>query len=203
MAVPSTVHFRDLNQYLELHQVVSSPSSDTAIDVWGKVYSQGDTVDFVFHHGFGFDVFANDDWRSWYFIYSGRTYLFDSFQIVGRLVIVRGRLNTVSGGSYLSYIAHLTQSGTAAPVATVVENTLGATPVWARAALGEWTLTLADAFPANDTVCFSSFRSLGRAEASCAFRRLDDDTCFLETSDVDGTIIDAESLTVEVRVYQT
>lgn len=44
------------------------------------------------------------------------------------------------------YRALLSQSGTDAPVATVLENSLGGVPVWTRANPGEYLLTLASAF---------------------------------------------------------
>lgn len=44
------------------------------------------------------------------------------------------------------YVALLTQSGTDAPVATVLENTIGAI-VWARSGEGAYTATLTGAFP--------------------------------------------------------
>lgn len=50
------------------------------------------------------------------------------------------------------YRALLTQSGTAAPVATVLENSLGGTVVWARTGVGVYTGTLASAFTANKTL---------------------------------------------------
>jgi len=56
---------------------------------------------------------------------------------------------SASGASYLVYTALLTQTGTDAPVATVLENTLGGTVVWARVGAGVYTATLASAFPAN------------------------------------------------------
>jgi hypothetical protein len=40
------------------------------------------------------------------------------------------------------YRANLSQTGTNAPVATVFENTLGGTLVWARGSTGEYTATL-------------------------------------------------------------
>lgn len=49
------------------------------------------------------------------------------------------------------YRAVLTQSGSSAPVATVLENTLGGTVVWARALAGRYTATLASAFTSNKT----------------------------------------------------
>lgn len=50
-----------------------------------------------------------------------------------------------------TYRALLTQTGTDAPVATVLENTLGGTVVWTRDDLGTYLGTLADAFTANKT----------------------------------------------------
>ena len=47
------------------------------------------------------------------------------------------------------YTALLTQSGTNAPVATVLENTLGGIVVWTRSGVGEYIGTLAGAFPLN------------------------------------------------------
>ena len=47
---------------------------------------------------------------------------------------------------YRSYTALLTQSGTDAPVATVLENTIG-NIVWTRDFVGQYTGTLIGAFP--------------------------------------------------------
>lgn len=52
---------------------------------------------------------------------------------------------------YLKYVALLTQSGTSAPTATVLENTLGGTIVWTRNDVGDYTGTLAGAFTENKT----------------------------------------------------
>lgn len=60
------------------------------------------------------------------------------------------------GASYLVYTALLTQSGTDAPVATVLENTLGGTVVWTRNDTGIYTGTLAGAFTENKTFCFAT-----------------------------------------------
>jgi hypothetical protein len=45
------------------------------------------------------------------------------------------------------YRALLTQNGTNAPVATILENTLGGTVVWTRLAAGTYRGTLTGAFP--------------------------------------------------------
>lgn len=52
------------------------------------------------------------------------------------------------------YSALLTQTGTSAPVATVLENTLGFTPVWSRNSQGDYRLTFEGGFPINKTLCF-------------------------------------------------
>lgn len=52
----------------------------------------------------------------------------------------------------LEYVALLSQSGTDAPVATVIKNTLGGTVVWTRDALGQYIGTLAGAFVDGKTV---------------------------------------------------
>jgi hypothetical protein len=48
--------------------------------------------------------------------------------------------------SYKVYTALLTQTGTTAPVAKVLENTLGGTLVWTRNGDGQYVATLAGAF---------------------------------------------------------
>lgn len=49
------------------------------------------------------------------------------------------------------YRALITQTEPNAPVATVLENTLGGTPVWGYTGPGNYFLTLAGAFPADRT----------------------------------------------------
>jgi len=60
---------------------------------------------------------------------------------------------TPSGGgaSYLVYTALLTQSGTDAPVAIVLENTFDGVPVWSYAGVGDYRVTLTGAFPQTKT----------------------------------------------------
>jgi hypothetical protein len=59
---------------------------------------------------------------------------------------------TASSSGVKRYTALLTQTSTAAPVATVLQNTLSGTPAWARASQGTYTITLASAFTSNKTV---------------------------------------------------
>lgn len=49
------------------------------------------------------------------------------------------------------YVALLTQSGTGAPTAVVIVNTLEGTIIWTRTGVGEYSGTLAGAFKENKT----------------------------------------------------
>ena len=56
---------------------------------------------------------------------------------------------------YTVYTALLTQAGTAAPVATILQNTTGATFTWARTSSGTYTITASsNAFTNNKTILF-------------------------------------------------
>jgi hypothetical protein len=62
-----------------------------------------------------------------------------------------GQVNAASSRPYKVYTALLNQSGTNAPIATVLENTLGGTVVWSRNVTGAYTATLTGAFITNQT----------------------------------------------------
>lgn len=53
------------------------------------------------------------------------------------------------------YLALVSQSGVAAPTATVIQNTLGGALVWTRDNAGLYSGTLAGAFPSNKVVVAS------------------------------------------------
>lgn len=57
--------------------------------------------------------------------------------------------------------AIVSQAGTAAPTATVVENGLGASPVFARTGTGVYTLTLTGAWKTGKTVVNVSHSAAG------------------------------------------
>lgn len=57
--------------------------------------------------------------------------------------------NPGGSSSYLVYTALLSQSASNAPVATVLQNTLGGAIVWTRDSTGNYTGTLSGAFPTN------------------------------------------------------
>jgi hypothetical protein len=52
---------------------------------------------------------------------------------------------------YKSYVAMITQSGTANPNAVIMENTLGFVPVWSRVGAGHYRATFAGGFPSHKT----------------------------------------------------
>jgi hypothetical protein len=55
--------------------------------------------------------------------------------------VVSASTPSVPTSTYKSYVALLTQSGAAAPVATVIENTTGQTFAWTRNFTGAYTVT--------------------------------------------------------------
>lgn len=59
-------------------------------------------------------------------------------------------------GLPLVYSALLTQTSTNAPVATILHNTLGGTPVWARNSAGTYTLTLTGVWTADKTLIIAA-----------------------------------------------
>lgn len=69
---------------------------------------------------------------------------------------------TTSEVSYLVYAALLTQAGTIAPVAAVLQNTIGSI-TWARSGAGQYTATLTgSSFSAGNTfILTSALRSVG------------------------------------------
>lgn len=63
-------------------------------------------------------------------------------------------INNSGTSNYKVYTAFLTQTGTDAPVATVLTNTLGGTIVWTYDGVGNYSGTLSNAFTKNKTVIF-------------------------------------------------
>jgi len=100
---------------------------------------------------------------------------------------------------YLKYIALLSQGGTDAPVATVLENTLGGTVVWTYDAVGSYIGTLAGAFTANKTALM-----VGNAiNGGNYYGRDNSNDVFLVTFDSSFTESDGQlsETMIEIRVY--
>ena len=101
--------------------------------------------------------------------------------------------------AYKKYVALMTQSGTGAPTATILENTLGGTLVWTRDSSGTYIGTLVGAFPVQTKVGgFCGTYNLGSAEIAykdadsiyllASVNDIADDDCLLNTL-------------IEIRVY--
>lgn len=110
-----------------------------------------------------------------------------------------------SGGSasYLVYTALLSQSGTSAPVATVLENTLGGTVVWSYDETGAYIGTLAGAFTANKTWFANPVFDWSSSLKYANIGRIDTDSVKIFTTTEDGTTTadNWTALPIEIRVY--
>lgn len=69
-------------------------------------------------------------------------------------VTSQSTVDGIKNGAVKVYRALLTQSGTNAPVATVLENTLGGDPVWSYIDVGQYALTLTGVFVETKTIMF-------------------------------------------------
>jgi hypothetical protein len=106
---------------------------------------------------------------------------------------------------YKKYVALLTQTGTDAPVATVLENTLGFDVVWQYYNPGYYIIDNPNNFPVNKTVCFLTASDWNGAPIIVS-NRIDDgiDNIFqIGTIDTTFTPVDDKLLNtpIEIRVY--
>lgn len=101
------------------------------------------------------------------------------------------------------YRALLTQTGTAAPVVTELENTYGGAVVWTRDSTGFYYATRAGAFRVSKTVCFAT-NGVSGPSATIVVGRVSDDIIGLKTiatgseSVDDGILIGAS---IEITSY--
>lgn len=107
---------------------------------------------------------------------------------------------------YKVYTALLTQSGTDAPTATVLENNLGGTVVWARSDIGEYTATLTGAFTVDKTFLPNRLllADVGIYSGSLEFSRTSADVIAVNSYDAASDFWDPGVLGpfyVEIRVY--
>lgn len=106
------------------------------------------------------------------------------------------------GENYKVYTALLSQSGTSAPTATVLENTLGGTVVWTRSSAGVYAATLAGGFTSDKT--WWSPRNSGSAPSGFWLELSWQDADTMSLLTLDGmTLSDDAMLTtpIEIRVY--
>ena len=107
---------------------------------------------------------------------------------------------TAAGLGYTSYTALLTQTGTAAPTATVLLSNLTATLTWARTGAGTYTLTAGAAtFTNNKTIVFLNNGSdLTATQVPPIVWTKTSDTVLTITTGADAAITNGS---FEVRIY--
>ena len=98
---------------------------------------------------------------------------------------------------YKVYTALLSQSGTSAPVATVLENTLGGTIVWTRSGIGSYQATLTGSvYTSSKTVVFATI-GLNKNLVINGARVSDSVVSIMAgTGELDST-----NMSIEIRVY--
>lgn len=113
-----------------------------------------------------------------------------------------------SGAGYLVYTALLSQESTDAPVATVLENTLGGTVVWSRAGVGDYWATSAGLFTEGKTACFVTTTLYNSNSVCIGMTRQDNNACSLYSQSLaTGAALDINTsdnpdvVSVEIRVY--
>ena len=120
-------------------------------------------------------------------------------------VVVKSQLDAV-GRPYKVYTALLSQSGTNAPTATVLENTLGGTVVWTRNSTGNYYGTLNGAFPIYDKIAlFQGGDMWGTLPLKIIrVQYLNSNTIQIFTQQAtDGALVDNSlaNTSIEIRVY--
>lgn len=115
---------------------------------------------------------------------------------------------------YKSYVALISQNGTNAPTATILENTLGGTVVWSYDDVGQYHCTLAGAFPSSKTnlgvqavtpfVRLVNQYGVGIENLGYFLYRLTNDIVVLKTttdSEVFANNVIISPIFIEIRVY--
>jgi hypothetical protein len=134
-----------------------------------------------------------------------------TFQAIKDFFIAQGFGGGSSGASaettpsYKVYTALLSQSETNAPVAIVLENTLGGTVVWSYTETGAYFGVLTNAFKFDKT-CFIAtlgFINVPTQFGTIAVARTSNNAIRLKTTDVIGILSDnvLDKATIEIRVY--
>lgn len=105
------------------------------------------------------------------------------------------------GASYLVYTARLSQSGTDAPVATVMENTLGVTPVWSRLNAGLYKAEAATFIFGKTFVSLVGTRSNEATTQATGDDESDGQIYIIQHIASSSVMVDDGSWFVEIRVY--
>jgi len=131
---------------------------------------------------------------------------YKSFETIIKTGVTKAVLETEIGSNssglpYKSYVALLVQNEAKAPIATILENTLSGTPIWARSAQGSYTLTLSGEFTEDKTI---ALMGIGISDYQMGYEWIDIDSIRINTSDtaLQSDSDDAlEGTGIEIRVY--
>lgn len=104
---------------------------------------------------------------------------------------------------YKVYTAIMIQSGTSAPVATVLENTLGSTVTWSYNTVGKYEATVSGAlYTINKCVCFTSWNRGSSTYYYSGYEFQSTNSMLLEVSN--SSDVNADGIfrgMIEIRVY--
>jgi hypothetical protein len=109
-----------------------------------------------------------------------------------------------AGLGYTVYTALLTQTGTGAPVATILKNNTTATLTWARTAGGTYTVTAdSNIFTANKTVVFMNYGNPSSDGLPPKWVRTSNTVITVTTQDETAVLDDAvlNGAAFEIRIY--
>lgn len=138
--------------------------------------------------------------------FSNGTFVRDVKHFFEKINEIIDYLNGTSGeGSYKVYTALLTQTGTDAPVATILKNTLDGIPLIEYVGAGEYSLTLNNAFILNKVFLpESGFIAGTDLSKGIDFQRINSNVIYVQTYDV-STVTKADEILyntpIEIRVY--
>ncbi len=104
---------------------------------------------------------------------------------------------------YSTYVARVTQSGTNAPVATVISNNTGLTFTWARNSTGSYTVSPSSAFVINKTWIQMTGGDLSSGTTSVSIKDISTTTATaVNVNLVNGNVADEITAAfVEIRIY--
>ena len=116
---------------------------------------------------------------------------------------VTGDWTQIGGGSsYLVYVALLTQTSTNAPVATVLQNTLGGTVVWTREDVGYYVGTLEGVFTVGKTwVSLTKYNTEVSVGSSGNWNVNNVEILQTDLSELNTPLDGMSKTSIEIRVY--
>lgn len=108
------------------------------------------------------------------------------------------------------YVALLTQTGTDAPVATILKNTLGGVPVWSYVTVGDYNCTLAGVFELQKTTTIIT-NNIDETRVHTRVIKIDEDIIGVRTGEYSFTAPDTfvfepldgylSATTIKIEVY--